>query len=266
MAAHGYTNEELDAVRQVWSEYASQFSLGMPIGSGMDVPPLIIELKEGALPKHAKRAKYNEAAKAFLHEQTRKLVESGMWYLNPRARCSWRALVQAKPHGGSRLCVDLRRLNSMTVPMSWVPLDFDSIGIRLSGSRVFITLDASSGYFQLPVHEQSQELFSVSTHEGIYTSARTLQGSVNGSMHWQSTMKIVYPEQAGFEINMDDILIHDVDVMDAIATLRRVLQGAKERNLFFSLSKWKLPHRAKSFAARYTRRQELPTVQIGSQH
>ena len=173
MAAHGYTNEELDAVRQVWSEYASQFTLGMPIGSGMDVPPLIIELKEGALPKHAKRAKYNEAAKAFLHEQTRKLVESGMWYLNPRARCSSRALVQAKPHGGSRLCVDLRRLNSMTVPMSWVPLDFDSIGIRLSGSRVFITLDASSGYFQLPVHEQSQELFSVSTHEGIYTSART---------------------------------------------------------------------------------------------
>ena len=54
MAAHGYTNEELDAVRQVWSEYASQFTIGMPIGSGMDVPPLIIELKEGALPKHEK--------------------------------------------------------------------------------------------------------------------------------------------------------------------------------------------------------------------
>ena len=161
-----------------------------------------------------KKGQDNEEAKAFLHfeTKTRKLVESGMWYLNPRARCSSRALVQAKPHGGSGLCVDLRRLNSMTVPMSWVPLDFDSIGIRLSGSRVFITLDASSGYFQLPVHEQSQLLFSVSTHEGIYTCAHTLQGSVNGSMHWQSTMKIVYPEQAGFEINMDDILIHDVDV------------------------------------------------------
>lgn len=64
-------------------------------------------------------------------------------------------LLVKKKNGELRLCVDYRALNSKTVKDKYLlPLIDDQLS-NLSGNTYFITLDLASGYYQIPMSEQS---------------------------------------------------------------------------------------------------------------
>ncbi|XP_073946873.1 uncharacterized protein [Choristoneura fumiferana] len=68
-----------------------------------------------------------------------------------------------KPDGGLRMCIDYRKLNSVTVKERYpMPIIDDEIA-RLSGQAYFITLDLASGYYQVPIAERSKHLTSFVT-------------------------------------------------------------------------------------------------------
>ena len=64
------------------------------------------------------------------------------------------AVFVPKKSGDIRLCIDYRELNKKTTKDAYpLPLP-DEVQDRLSGSKIFSTLDLQSGYWQLPVNPE----------------------------------------------------------------------------------------------------------------
>ncbi|KAF0687532.1 Aste57867_20723 [Aphanomyces stellatus] len=66
-----------------------------------------------------------------------------------------------------------------TDPMPWPMPNLDSAMACLVGTSVYFTLDWTKGYWQLPLHPESQEFFSFMTPFGVYTPTRVLMGQTD---------------------------------------------------------------------------------------
>ena len=76
--------------------------------------------------------------------------------------------LQGKSDGSKRLCIDYRKLNSITIsnkaPMPLILDIFD----KLRGAKLFTTLDIASGFWHVRMHENSIEKTGFSTKNGHY--------------------------------------------------------------------------------------------------
>ena len=66
-------------------------------------------------------------------------------------------VVAVKKNGKLRMCVDYRKLNTVTKKDVYVIPRIQDILDNLSGSKYWITLDLRSGYWQIPVAESDRE-------------------------------------------------------------------------------------------------------------
>jgi hypothetical protein len=66
---------------------------------------------------------------------------------------------------------------------------------NLYGSEVFATLDVCQGYWQIPLHKDSQDFQSFITPDDVYMLTRVLHGTRNATQNLQSV----------FVVMMDDI-------------------------------------------------------------
>lgn len=75
----------------------------------------------------------------------------------------------AKKNDGSwRFCIDFRQFNKQLVIEQFpLPKMYELID-HVKGSKYFITLDLSSGYWQLPLGKQSQKYTTSITHNNTY--------------------------------------------------------------------------------------------------
>jgi hypothetical protein len=58
----------------------------------------------------------------------------------------------------------------------------------LHGSEVFALLEFCRGYWQIPLHKDSQDFQSFITPDGLYTSSRVLSGTKNATQHLQTVL------------------------------------------------------------------------------
>ena len=73
-----------------------------------------------------------------------------------------------KADGSTRFCVDLRKLNEVTVVDSFpIPRTDDNLR-PLHGAKFFTTLDFTKRYWQVLVKESDHEKTAVSCHRGLY--------------------------------------------------------------------------------------------------
>ena len=66
-------------------------------------------------------------------------------------------VVVQKPNGKVRICVDLRKLNEEVKRERYVLPTLEDIAPKLAGSKVFSKLDASSGFWQIPLDPASSK-------------------------------------------------------------------------------------------------------------
>jgi len=88
----------------------------------------------------------------FVKQELADLKRQGIIMEAP-ADCPWAApiVVVPKADGGSRLCTDFRRLNSMTVPDPYPIPRVDALLDRLGKAKYLTKIDMSKGYHQVPV-------------------------------------------------------------------------------------------------------------------
>ena len=79
-----------------------------------------------------------------------------------------------KNSGEYRICVDYRALNVFPMPR---------IDDQLGGKKIFSTLDACSGYWQIKMGVESQEKTAFSAHDGLYDFRVMLFGGPATLMH-----------------------------------------------------------------------------------
>ena len=138
-----------------------------------------------------------------------------------------------------RICIDPRDLNKALKRPHYPMVTVEEVANRLAGAKSFTSLDACSGYWQLPVDDESSKLLTFNTPWGRYRFTRLPFGISPAPELYQREMDRLF---AGVpvEIIVDDFLVHGKDQSEVDEKMRRVLERSREVGLKFNPKKVKL--------------------------
>ena len=207
-------------LRKHWKVFSSEARL---IGE-TDLIEFEIELEPGTKPHRGKVRPLNPTMKKSLKDQLDLWVKEGV---AEECFSPWASpmVPVAKPCGGTRWCVDYRRLNTSTVADSY-PLPNISENIdRLAGGKIFSTLDASQAYHTIPVTEGSKKALAFITPFGLYTFARMPFGARNAGATYSRFVQLCLDKlRSQYTMAyLDDIIMFTPTLDLHVEELERVL-------------------------------------------
>ena len=136
-----------------------------------------------------------------------------------------------KPNGKVRICVDLTELNKAVQREVHPMPSVDESLAKLGNSRLFSKLDANSGFWQIPLDEESRLLTTFVTPFGRYCFNRLPFGISSAPEIFQRTLSRILEDLDGTICQMDDILVHGIDQSVHDRRLRAVLHRLQEAGL-----------------------------------
>lgn len=142
----------------------------------------------------------------------------------PTGWCVSMVPVLKKNTGKAHICVDLKRLNEAVKREQYILPTTDEIITKLSGATVFSTLDAASGFFQIPLHRNSCKLTTFITLFGRFHFKRLPFGITSAPEIFQRKMMETMEGLEGVEIFMDDVLVYGAKVSEHNQCLEKVMQ------------------------------------------
>ena len=121
-----------------------------------------------------------------------------------------------KKNGEMRFCIDYWQLNAVTQKDVYPLSRIDDLLDQLDGRKVFSTLDAQSGYWQIRMHKSSQEKMAFATNAGLYEFRVMPFSLYNAPATFQRLMQKVLAGLGGSEpfcsVYIDDILVYSHSV------------------------------------------------------
>lgn len=155
-------------------------------------------------------------------------------------------VIVLKKTGEWRFCIDFRLLNQVTIPDKY-PLPRISELLRaLKGSKYFAALDLRSGYWQVPMAEDSVKYTAFRCTLGLFECVMMPFGLTNAPATFQRMMDSLLGDLRfkGVLVYLDDILIHAPSFQSAKSLLHTVLARLRAANLTLNLPKSVFfPHR-----------------------
>ncbi|XP_064469299.1 uncharacterized protein K02A2.6-like [Ornithodoros turicata] len=145
-------------------------------------------------------------------------------------------VVVSKP-GKLRICMDPVDLNKALRREHYPMKTLEEVASKLAGAKIFSTLDASSGFWQIPLDEDSSRICTMSTPYGRYRFTRMPFGICTAPEVFQKAMNDVLEGLPHVQVVMDDILVWGTDKEDYDQNLQRLLQRCREVNLKLNLKK-----------------------------
>ena len=113
-----------------------------------------------------------------------------------------------KSNGKVRICVDLRRLNEAVKGERYLLPNMEDVVPELTGEKIFSKLDASSGFWQIPLHESCAKLTTFITPSGRFCFRRFPFGITSAPETFQRCMSQMLKNQEGTRAIMDDTIIY----------------------------------------------------------
>jgi hypothetical protein len=148
-------------------------------------------------------------------------------------------LIPQRTTTGWRVCIDYRKLNSHT-RKDHFPLPFiDQILERLAGQSYYCFLDGYSGYNQVAVDPQDQEMTTFTCPFGTFAYRRMPFGLCNAPATFQRCMMSIFSDMVEnfLEVFMDDFSVFGSSFDNCLHNLSLVLKRCKETNLILSWEK-----------------------------
>ena len=139
--------------------------------------------------------------------------------------------VLKKSTGKARICVDLKILNVAVKREQYTLPVTDEIIAKLSGATVFSSLDAASGFFQIPLHPDSCKLTTFITPFGRFHFKRLPFGITSAPEIFQRKMMETMQGLEGVEIFMDDVLVYGATVNEHDQRLEKAMQRIETAGL-----------------------------------
>ena len=154
----------------------------------------------------------------------------------PTDWCSGMVAVPKKS-GSVRICVDLQRLNESVLREVHLLPCVNKTLAQLAGVRVFSKLNANSGFWQIPLEEESRLLTTFLTPFGRYCFSKLPFGICSASEHFQKEMSRVLEGLEGVVCQVDNVLVHAPDQETHDARLNAVLARMKEKGVTLNKEK-----------------------------
>ncbi|XP_055923337.1 uncharacterized protein K02A2.6-like [Eupeodes corollae] len=145
-----------------------------------------------------------------------------------------------KANGKLRVCLDPRNLNKAILRAHFVFPNIDEIKSKLSGSKYFSTLDANSGFWVIPLDDESSKLCLFITPFGRYRFLRLPFGINAAPEIFHAEMIKHFSDIDGVEIYIDDFFLHAATLEEHNIILQKVLKRAREIGLKFNKEKSKI--------------------------
>ena len=146
-----------------------------------------IALKPGSSPVHTQPYRAGPKTRQ-VEEHVSKMLDADL--IEPaNSECASPVVLVPKPDGS--LCVDYRKLNSLTVQDTYPPPRMDECIDSMEEAQFFTALDANSGYWQITVAYEDRDKTTLTCHAGCYRFKRMLFGLCNAPATFQRTLDIL---------------------------------------------------------------------------
>lgn len=233
------TEEERKGLEELIKEYADIWWVGHPGEALGQTQSYRHQLDTGdARPINQPPRRLGIKEREQVEQEIKKMLELGVIRPSMSPWSSPTVLVR-KPDGSVRFCVDYRKLNDVTVsdvyPLPRVDDTLDALG----KARYFSTLDLASGYWQVPMAEESIPKTAFITHAGLYEFTVLPFGLKTAPSAFQRLMDVVL---AGLKwqsclVYIDDIIIFSVTYGQHLQDLRGVFERLRNAGLKCKLKK-----------------------------
>lgn len=229
----GLPAEHHDELRSLLHDYSDIFRTKMGSDPPASVAPMTITLKPDAKPVRVRVRRYSPPQAVFLRFKTDELVRKGLVVRNNRS--AWACAPLLVPKSGAeqfRFTVDMRPVNSQTVPHAWPMSDLESVATQLSKDKCYALLDLAHCYWQFATHPDSQECQSFITTDGVFTPTRVLHGQTNATAYVQSTIQELTVSLRDKLLQwLDDLLFHCPGTEELMASLREFFEICRRNGI-----------------------------------
>ena len=148
-------------------------------------------------------------------------------------------VVVEKPDGKVRLCLDPRHLNKSIKREHFQLPTAESIMAKMQDARYFSKLDASSGYWQIKVDEETSKRLAFMTRRGRYRFKRLPFGIHSASEVFQSEVAQIINGLEGVDNSQDDIIVWGCSKSEHDDRLMKVLSRVRESGMKLNSKKCK---------------------------
>lgn len=235
----GMSEDGVKSLDRLLVEFDDVIKLKLDGGKPADIEPLRVRLKPDAVPVRAKQRRYPAPKRDFMEKYVRQLLTLG--FVKKTTAPAWVAaplIVPKHPPANYRLTVDYRPVNSATIQTFWPMPNIEAELNDARGAKAFASIDFCSGYWQAPLHTESQPLFAFMTPHGVVMPTRTTQGGTNSAPNFQEKVADCFSElQDNFKAWIDDFIIFATSEEHLLEILRRFFEICRSRNLVVSLPK-----------------------------
>ncbi|KAL0148047.1 hypothetical protein M9458_056662, partial [Cirrhinus mrigala] len=138
-----------------------------------------------------------------------------------------------KKDGNLRVCTDFRWLNAKTIKDAHpLPHQSDCLA-ALGGNAFFSTMDLTSGFYNIPLHESDQRYTAFTTPMGLYEYNRLPQGLCNSPASFMRMMLSIFGDLnfSGLLCYLDDLLVFAPSEQEALKRLEIVFSRLRSSNL-----------------------------------
>ena len=142
-----------------------------------------------------------------------------------------------KKDGTFWLVIDYRKLNAQTIPDRTPMPVINDVLAQLGGAKVFSSLDLLSGYWQVPLAEESKPLTAFSTHKEHLQFEVMPFGLISAPLTFIRLMQVALGEIPNVMCYLDDIIIYSNSVEEHFMDLERVLDRLREAGLKIKIKK-----------------------------
>lgn len=235
--ASGDESETSDELQDLLQEYAHCFvevsGLGrVKTGVQHETPIRCLE------PIRSRPYRLTWEEEKYLQEELTRLLDLGL--ISP-SNGQWTSPIffVKKKDGQLRLVVDYRKLNERTVKDAYPLPQIDNLLDSMGGAKIFSTLDAASGYWQIPMTEEASERSGFVCPFGTFTWNVMSFGLTSAPSTFQRTMNTILQSFIGRFVYcfIDDIIVYSRSMDEHKEHLRAVFQACDQANLRLKYSK-----------------------------
>lgn len=226
------TNDQQYEVKQLLVKFSKQLS---------DVPGRTtlgyhdIKLTDSK-PTRSRPYPVPHALRETIKDEVKNMMELGVIEESDSPYASPLCIVK-KSDGSNRCCVDMRKLNQITIFDAEPTPVQDEIFSKLSNDHFFTKIDLSKGYWQVPLTEEAKPMTAFITHDGLYQFKVMAFGLVNSSATFSRIMRKLLRGIKFVDNYIDDVLIHTPSWEEHIETLTRVFESLRRANMTAKPSK-----------------------------